>query len=98
MVYNESLTHPSKRAWAVVPDDSGVPGTPLGLLLALTFSSDHRRPFDRLYVGTTGNVAIEGFDGVSTTFLTVPVGHLNVAGRKVNSTNTTASNIVAIHD
>lgn len=98
MVYNESLRHPSKRAWAITPDDAGTPGTPVGLLLAITFSSDHLKPFDRLYVGTTGNISLEDFGGTSTTFVTVPVGHLNIAGRKINATNTTASNIVGLRD
>ena len=51
-----------------------------------------------LYIGTTGNVAVIPIGNGSTavTFSNVPVGWFPVACWKVMSTNTTASNIVAI--
>lgn len=51
-----------------------------------------------LYVGSAGDVAIVGFrDSVAVTLSSVPAGTiLPIACRKVMSTNTTASNIVAL--
>ena len=51
-----------------------------------------------LYVGTTGNVAIMAFgDTVAVTLTSVPAGALlPIACGKIMSTNTTASNIVAL--
>ena len=46
-------------------------------------------PARSLYIGTTGNIAV-------VTFSNVPVGILPVQVKRVNSTNTTASNIVAM--
>lgn len=48
-----------------------------------------------LYVGTTGDVAVRGADGVSVTFASVPAGGvipMQISG--VLETGTTASNIV----
>lgn len=52
-----------------------------------------------LYVGTTGDVAIlAADDSAAVTFSSVPAGSIiPVACQKVMSTNTTASNIVAIY-
>ena len=50
-----------------------------------------------LYVGTTGNLAVVMADDENTiTFSNVPVGIFPVQVIKVMSTNTTASNIVAL--
>lgn len=90
-------------AAAVTPDDAGDPGTPIGLCLALTYSPDHdivnKRTFDRLYVGVTGDIAIQDIrSGNSVAFGQVPVGELHVRGRRVLATGTAASEIVAIKD
>ena len=53
-------------------------------------------PFDGIYVGSTGNIVVVGEDNTVVTFNNVPVGYFRVAGRRVNSTNTTASNLVAL--
>mgnify|MGYP001163372299 CR=1 FL=1 len=50
-----------------------------------------------LYVGTTGNVAAVMDDDTAITFVGVPAGVvLPIQARRVNSTNTTASNMVAL--
>lgn len=98
MAYHPSINHPTKRALAVVPSDAVTPGSPIGLLLALTHSPEELKPFDRLYVGVTGHVVIEDHGGNQTTFSNVPVGHLFTPGRRVLGTGTTATNIVAISD
>ena len=50
-----------------------------------------------LFIGTTGNVAaVMAEDENTLTFSNVPVGILPIQVTKVMSTNTTASNIVAL--
>lgn len=89
---------PGRRNFAITPNDAVVEGVPVGLLLCLTYSEDTLKPFDRLYVGGTGNINVEGVDGTAVLFSAVPVGMLNVSGRKVLGTSTTATNIVGIKD
>ncbi len=52
----------------------------------------------RIYVGGAGNIVLVPADGgAAVTFTGVPVGAmLEVAARRVNSTNTTATNLVAL--
>lgn len=51
-----------------------------------------------LYIGTSGDVALVVREGDSAvTFKAVPVGVLKVNAYKVMSTNTTATNIVALY-
>lgn len=51
-----------------------------------------------LYIGVTGDVAVIMADGGSAvTFTAVPVGLLPVQVTKVMSTNTTATNIMAMY-
>ena len=50
-----------------------------------------------LFVGTGGNIAVVMADGSTATFTNVPGGFvLPICVTRVNSTNTTASNIVSI--
>lgn len=49
-----------------------------------------------LYVGATGNIAVETDGGQVLTFNSVPVGILNVFVRRVFATGTAASNIIAL--
>ncbi len=50
-----------------------------------------------LYIGVSGNVAvIPRGSATAVTFLSVPIGILPVQVTKVMSTNTTATNIVAL--
>lgn len=73
---------PADSAEAVTPSDS------------TNFTGGAARA---LYVGTTGNVAVVLKDGTAVTFSSVPAGAiLPVECKRVNSTNTTASNIVAL--
>ena len=75
-----------------------IPAGPAGFAAAVTPSDSTMldRPTRGVYVGTTGNVsAIVG--GSSVVFVGVPAGAvLPIAANRINSTNTTASNIVAL--
>lgn len=51
-----------------------------------------------LYIGVSGNVVVVDSQGNATTFSNVPVGILPVECIRVNSTSTTATNIVAMGD
>lgn len=67
---------------------------------AVTLTSDvsytGRRP-RAIYVGTTGDIVMTGDDDVSVTFANVPDGTLlPVSPKTITSTNTTATDIVAI--
>ena len=53
-------------------------------------------PTRGLYVGTSGNIAVQMSDGSNVTFVSVPQGILPVRVVKVLATGTTASNIVAL--
>lgn len=49
-----------------------------------------------IYVGTTGNIVIVTPNDEVVTFTSVPVGILPVMAKRINSTSTTASNLVAL--
>lgn len=70
----------SSRHVTVTPSDS------------TTFSP----PFKGIYVGTTGDVAIADADGTINVFSNVPVGTHPWGGTKIMSTDTTASDIIAL--
>lgn len=77
---------PAGFAWAVTPSDS----------------ADLAMETRALYVGTGGNIVLIAYDPTtgkraSVTFTNVPdAAVLPVRTKRVNSTNTTASNIVAL--
>lgn len=76
-------SHPVQNAVAVTPSDSA--DLPDG-------------PCRALYVGTTGNISlIPSGGGSAVTFTAVAVGVLPVAAKRVRSTSTTASNILALY-
>jgi hypothetical protein len=51
-----------------------------------------------IYVGTAGNVVAVTEAGTAVTFTAVPVGSiLPIRAKRVNSTNTTASNLVGLY-
>lgn len=51
-----------------------------------------------IYVGGAGNVVAVRHDGTAVTFSSVPAGTvLPIAVRRINSTSTTATSIVALH-
>lgn len=71
---------PSQEPFAVTPSDS------------TNFGQESRY----LYVGTTGNVVIVTRGGQTVTYTAVPAGaYVWASCIRVNSTSTTASNIVA---
>lgn len=77
----DSLSDPAQDGFAVVPADSDFTGN---------------RQARALYIGTTGNIHVTTVTGVELTFNNVPVGFLPVSVKRVWSTGTTASNIVAL--
>lgn len=74
------LGGPAHYAATVTPDDS----------------NDLATGCRALYVGTTGNIKLTTAGGNTVTFSSVPVGVLPVRCVRVFSTNTTASNIIAL--
>lgn len=53
-------------------------------------------PFDAVYVGNDGNLAVVLESGVAVTFVAVPVGVLQISGIRINSTNTTAGDLTGL--
>lgn len=49
-----------------------------------------------LYIGVSGDVALDTPTATNVLFKAVPVGILNVAATRVRATGTTATNIVAL--
>lgn len=61
--------------------------------------SDLARVADAVYVGGLGNLAVQTVDGTTLTFSSVPAGTiLPVKCSQIRSTNTTATNIVALYE
>jgi len=59
---------------------------------------DNIEPFRALSIGTGGDVAVVGIDGVAVTFKNRASGtELPVQGVRVNVTNTSASDLVALY-
>lgn len=61
-------------------------------------SADHSYVFDAIYVGVAGNISVtpDGA-GPAVVFVGLPAGYiLRVQGKRVNSTNTTATSLVAL--
>lgn len=74
-------TSPARNAEAVTPSDS----------------VNLDQVAKALYVGTTGNITLVTPEGDTVLFSNVPVGFFPVQTARVNSTATTASNIVALY-
>lgn len=73
------LTNPIVSSFALTPHDS----------------NDEAEVCRALYVGTTGNVAVVHPDGTVTTLTAMTAGIWHpVVFKRINSTNTTASNLV----
>ena len=86
-------------------DPMSIPGAlqemvPNSSFRAVTPSDTHAikgGPARALYVGVTGDVAAVNENGVAVIFTAVPAGAvLPIATRRVNATNTTATNIIAL--
>ena len=61
---------------------------------AISPSDTVDQPFRALFVSTAGNVAIVDHDGVVLTYPSIAANTLlNIQGKRVNSTNTTAADI-----
>jgi len=58
---------------------------------------DIARPAAALYIGTAGNIVLKTMNNTTITFLAVPVGILDISIRRVLSTNTTASGLIALY-
>lgn len=73
---------PGLKYWSITPHDS----------------TDYVQGYARaIYVGVAGNIVVVDQDGNTATFVGVPVGTvLPVWHKRVNSTNTTASSLVAL--
>lgn len=81
----KEITAPSPKYRAITPHDS------------TDFTDGVCRS---IYVGGAGNVvAVEpGDNGTAVTFIGVPAGStLNIMAKRVNSTSTTATNMVALY-
>lgn len=79
---NIGLDSPAREAVAVTPHDT----------------TELTNVCRALYVGGSGNIVLTTAEsGTAITFTNVPVGILPVGCRRVNSTNTTATNIVALY-
>lgn len=77
------LTSPASGAAAITPSDSGdLPTTTRGI-----------------YVGVAGNIVVDLYDGTtSITFVGLAAGTiLPVRAKRVRSTNTTATSLVALY-
>lgn len=76
------LEAPASRLFAITPSNS------------TDFTTDTRA----IYVGTAGNIAIVTAAGDVVTLSNVPAGTiLPIRATRVNSTNTTASNLVGMY-
>ena len=83
--YNRSntLDGPAWSAAAVTPDDD---------------ADLDRIATSAVWVGTTGNMSVVMSGGGSVTFNAIPAGtELRIRVDRINATNTTASNIVALY-
>lgn len=61
-------------------------------------SVDQARIFRGIYCGGVGDIAVVMQSGKVLTFVSVPTGGiLPVIGRRVNSTNTDATNLIALY-
>ncbi len=66
--------------------------------VAITKSDVTVIPITRaIYVGGTGNIAVRMADGQSVTFSSVPVGVFPIQVDMVKSTDTTATNMIALY-
>ena len=73
-------------------------GNPARLAVAVTPSdvTSLSNPTRALYVGGTGNLSVEMYGRGTAVFSSVPVGILPIQVTRVNATNTTATNILAL--
>lgn len=82
-------------AYEVIPSDAGNEGELIGLLGLTYGASTAQKPFNSLYVGVTGDISILAKDGTQVDLGQVPVGLLQVSGKRVMATGTAATEITA---
>lgn len=78
-----------RSANATAPAHGAVSVTPNDSTVLVTTRS--------LFVGVSGNLAVQMADGETITFANVPVGIFPIQVDKVLSTGTTATNIIALY-
>lgn len=77
-----NITSPAYSYTAVTPSDT---------------IDDPNGPFKAIFVGVGGDIVFVGLDNVAVTFKnTISGSILPMIGRRINSTNTTATNLVAL--
>jgi len=59
-------------------------------------STDLDPPARALYIGGTGDIKVDTINGDTATFTAHPVGYMPVEVKRVHSTGTTASSILAL--
>lgn len=74
-----------------------LPGADALAIIPSDVAAGNQGPFRRLYVGVSGDVSIVTLGGTAVTFKAVPVGVIDVGLVRVNSTATTATNMVGIY-
>ena len=80
--YASGLNSPGKSHFAITTSDS----------------VDFTNSFRAIYVGTAGDVVIVALDGTAVTYKNAVAGSvIPMRGKRVNATNTTASNLVGIY-
>jgi hypothetical protein len=83
-----------------MPFHSGAEAAPATNWRTITVSDSVNLPAGcrGIYVGGAGNIALVGDDNVAVTFSAIPVGTFLPCGpKRVNSTNTTATNLIALY-
>lgn len=78
--FRSGLDSPAEHAAAVTPNDS----------------TDLTTSTRALFIGTSGNLKVDMVGGETVTFSSVPAGVFPVRVKRVHSTGTTASGIVAM--
>jgi len=76
-------------------DGRDAPGVKYAAVTA-SDSVNYSEPARALYVGVAGDVVVVGLDGTAVTFSNLPVGIHPLQHKRINATNTTATNMVAI--
>jgi hypothetical protein len=85
-----SPTHARSFHVSIVTAVNGVSVTPHD-------STNLPDPCDLLWIGTGGNVSVLTLDGATLVYTNVPAGYLFQACKRVNSTGTTATGIMALY-
>lgn len=86
------FTFPWNKSTSITPSDTDNITPPAGV-------SPLRRCCDGIYVGGAGDIVWVQEDGTTQLLKAVPVGTmLPIRAKRIDSTNTTASNLVALYE